>query len=181
LSNLDAGIRRSLRGQLRRLQRRLGVTTIMVTHDQEEALSMADRVVLMRSGRIVQVADPQTLHDRPADVQAARFMGVENLLPAAADDPGADAATVHVGFRAAHARIADQPVPGALNRAGVVTDCAYVGGGRQIVVDCAGAPVTALTARPVAPGRTVFVAVPPSALMRFGADEALLPHPPTRH
>jgi ABC-type Fe3+/spermidine/putrescine transport system ATPase subunit len=181
LSNLDAGIRRSLRGQLRRLQQKLGVTTIMVTHDQEEALAMADRVVLMRAGRIVQVADPQTLHDRPADMQAARFMGVDNLLPAAADDPGADAAAVHVGFRAANARIAAAPVPGALNRAGVVADCAYVGGGRQIVVDCAGAPVTALSAEPVAPGRTVFVTVPPSALMRFGADDALLPHTPTLH
>ena len=81
LSNLDAGIRRALRTELRQLQRQVGITTIMVTHDQEEALTMADRIVVMDTGRIAQVGTARELYDRPASKFVAEFIGRMNMLP----------------------------------------------------------------------------------------------------
>jgi len=80
LSALDAIERVRLRSEIRKLQQRLGVTTLMVTHDQEEALSMADRIVVMRGGRIQQVGDPQTIYHRPANDFVADFIGRGNLI-----------------------------------------------------------------------------------------------------
>lgn len=82
LSALDAQVRASLRGEIRALQKRLGVVTIMVTHDQEEALSMADRVVLMHDGRIEQAGTPGELYHRPRTRFVASFVGRMNMLPA---------------------------------------------------------------------------------------------------
>ncbi|MEV1204906.1 ABC transporter ATP-binding protein [Microbispora rosea] len=81
LSALDAKVRVTLREEIRRLQLSLGITTIFVTHDQEEALSMADRVAVLRDGRLEQVADPATLYDRPATPFVAEFVGAMNHLP----------------------------------------------------------------------------------------------------
>ncbi|MFN4089169.1 MAG: putative 2-aminoethylphosphonate ABC transporter ATP-binding protein [Alphaproteobacteria bacterium] len=81
LSALDAQVRLRLRTEIRDLQRRLGVTTIMVTHDQEEALAMADRVVVMHAGRIEQVGTPADVYGRPATPFVAEFIGRMNFLP----------------------------------------------------------------------------------------------------
>jgi len=82
LSALDARIRKHLREQIRAIQRELGLTTIFVTHDQEEALTMSDRIVLMNQGRIVQSGDAETLYTAPVDLFAAGFIGNYNLLDA---------------------------------------------------------------------------------------------------
>jgi multiple sugar transport system ATP-binding protein len=83
LSNLDAKLRVQMRSEIRELHQRLGTTTIYVTHDQIEAMTMADRIVVMRDGRIAQVGAPLELYDRPANVFVAGFIGspAMNLLP----------------------------------------------------------------------------------------------------
>ena len=88
LSNLDATLRLSMRTEIKRLQRRLGVTTILVTHDQVEATTMADRIVCMSQGRIEQVATPVELYTRPASLFVASFVGAPpiNLVAARAAD-----------------------------------------------------------------------------------------------
>jgi sn-glycerol 3-phosphate transport system ATP-binding protein len=82
LSNLDAQLRQEMRHELRELQQRLGLTVVYVTHDQTEAMSMADQVVLLNKGRIEQAAQPRVLYARPATTFAARFIGTPamNLL-----------------------------------------------------------------------------------------------------
>jgi putative spermidine/putrescine transport system ATP-binding protein len=88
LSALDAKVRLQLREQIRTLQQRLGTTTIFVTHDQEEALSMADRVGVMSNGKLEQVAEPAELYTRPATAFVAEFVGTMNRLPAEVAGPG---------------------------------------------------------------------------------------------
>ncbi|MEV6012546.1 ABC transporter ATP-binding protein [Streptomyces sp. NPDC051976] len=90
LSALDAKVRLSLREEIRRLQQDLGITTLFVTHDQEEALSMADRVAVLRAGRLEQVAAPAELYGRPATAFVAEFVGTMSRIPAvrAAGDGG---------------------------------------------------------------------------------------------
>ncbi len=84
LSNLDAKLRLETRLELKQLQRALGVTTVYVTHDQEEAMTLADRVAVFMDGRIVQVATPRDIYSRPAQVSVAGFIGTPpmNLVPA---------------------------------------------------------------------------------------------------
>ena len=82
LSNLDAKLRTRVRTELKEIQRSLGKTTILVTHDQEEALSMSDRVAVMEAGRIRQVGAPVDLYMRPADRFVADFVGIANFVPA---------------------------------------------------------------------------------------------------
>ncbi|MCQ8830046.1 ABC transporter ATP-binding protein [Streptomyces malaysiensis] len=81
LSALDAKVRLTLREEIRRLQRELGITTLFVTHDQEEALSMADRVAVMRAGRLEQCAPPSELYGRPATAFVAEFVGTMSRIP----------------------------------------------------------------------------------------------------
>ncbi|MEM2094262.1 MAG: ABC transporter ATP-binding protein [Candidatus Bathyarchaeia archaeon] len=80
LSNLDAKLRLETRDEIKRIQRELKVTTIYVTHDQEEALSMADEIAIMNSGRIEQVGTPQEIYNRPRNVFVASFLGSTNIL-----------------------------------------------------------------------------------------------------
>jgi sn-glycerol 3-phosphate transport system ATP-binding protein len=85
LSNLDAQLRAEMRREIRALQRRLGITMLYVTHDQVEAMTMADRVILMRAGRIEQNGSPASLYERPETIFTARFIGSPpmNVIPAA--------------------------------------------------------------------------------------------------
>jgi putative spermidine/putrescine transport system ATP-binding protein len=101
LSALDARIRKHLREQIRSIQQDLGLTTIFVTHDQEEALVMSDRIFLMNAGKIVQSGDAETLYTAPVDAFAAGFIGNYNLLDA-------DAASRLLG-RPINSRIAIRP------------------------------------------------------------------------
>ncbi|BBK41025.1 ABC transporter ATP-binding protein [Allostella vacuolata] len=81
LSALDPGLRVEMRDEILRVQRDAGIATLLVTHDQEEALSIADRVCVMRQGRLIQVATPHQLYDQPADAEVAAFVGQSNLWP----------------------------------------------------------------------------------------------------
>jgi len=88
LSALDAKVRLQLRQQIRSLQQRLQTTTVFVTHDQEEALSIADRVCVMRDGRIEQVDAPADLYARPATPFVAEFVGTMNRIPGVTESGG---------------------------------------------------------------------------------------------
>jgi putative spermidine/putrescine transport system ATP-binding protein len=92
LSNLDAKLREEMQVELRELQRRIGVTTILVTHDQSEAMALCDRVAIMQGGRIVQIDAPWQAYDVPADDFVADFLGRSNRLPACAGGGQAEAA-----------------------------------------------------------------------------------------
>jgi ABC-type Fe3+/spermidine/putrescine transport system ATPase subunit len=80
LSNLDAKLRVDMRGEIRRLQKLLGITVLYVTHDQEEALAISDRIAVMRAGKVEQVADPRAIYERPQTPFVASFVGTTNLI-----------------------------------------------------------------------------------------------------
>jgi ABC-type Fe3+/spermidine/putrescine transport system ATPase subunit len=80
LSNLDAKLRVEMRSEIRRIQKMLGITVLYVTHDQEEALSMSDRIAVMRSGHVEQCAEPKVIYEQPATAFVANFVGTTNLL-----------------------------------------------------------------------------------------------------
>jgi putative spermidine/putrescine transport system ATP-binding protein len=88
LSNLDAKLRQEVRVEIRELQRQLGLTTVMVTHDQEEALTMADRLVVMNEGSVRQVGTQRDLYERPADRFVAGFVGRTTFLAGSIEAPG---------------------------------------------------------------------------------------------
>jgi iron(III) transport system ATP-binding protein len=88
LSALDARVRVRLRDEIKALQRRLGVTTVMVTHDQEEALAMADRIVVMNRGKVEQIGPPADIYARPASAFVADFVGAMNMFQAQIVGPG---------------------------------------------------------------------------------------------
>ena len=94
LSALDAKIRVKLRDDIRDIQRKLGITTIYVTHDQEEALSISDRVAVMKDGLIEQIGAPFEIYNRPATPYVAAFIGTLNIIPATAIDPAAGSVAV---------------------------------------------------------------------------------------
>ena len=96
LSNLDAKLRLDMRTEIRRLHQSLGLTTIYVTHDQEEALSLADRLVVLRAGRVQQVGTPDELYESPTSWYVADFMGYRNILPATVVSATGDEAVVEL-------------------------------------------------------------------------------------
>jgi iron(III) transport system ATP-binding protein len=94
LSNLDAKLRGAMRAEIRRIQRRLGITSLYVTHDQDEAMSMSDRVVVMNRGRVEQVATPAEIYFRPATIFVADFIGRANFVEVVPEPAGAGTAAV---------------------------------------------------------------------------------------
>jgi len=104
LSNLDAKIRVQVRSEIRTLQQELGITTVYVTHDQEEALSLSDRVAVMRDGRVQQVAAPKMLYERPANRFVADFVGTNNFIDGIYKEPAGDHAVVETALGPLRAR-----------------------------------------------------------------------------
>jgi ABC-type Fe3+/spermidine/putrescine transport system ATPase subunit len=94
LSNLDAGLREQMGVQLREIQRRLGITTVFVTHDQGEALAMSDLIVVMRDGKVVEQGRPREVYARPRDAFTAGFMGVSNVVQGNVESVDGTTATV---------------------------------------------------------------------------------------
>jgi len=125
LSNLDAQLRHEMRTEIRALQQRLGMTMVYVTHDQTEAMTMADRIVLMRDGRIEQEGTPDDLYMRPATTFAARFLGTPpmNVLPAARFGQlpaGLDPGRLSVGLRPERLLLADAATASLVGTVGAV-------------------------------------------------------------
>jgi putative spermidine/putrescine transport system ATP-binding protein len=89
LSNLDAKLREEMQGELRQIQRSVGTTTILVTHDQHEAMALSDRIVLMNQGRIEQIGAPDQVYDHPSSAFVASFLGKTNVLSGTGDGQGA--------------------------------------------------------------------------------------------
>ncbi len=147
LSALDRGLRESTRAELVRVQRELGTTFVLVTHDQDEALTMATRIGLLEGGRLAQVGTPTEIYERPRSRSVAAFMGAANILPARVREPGvvelpslgvsvhADTAGVsgalHVALRPERLQLTRGAAAGAHALAGCVMESAY----RGIVVD----------------------------------------------
>jgi ABC-type Fe3+/spermidine/putrescine transport system ATPase subunit len=97
LSNLDAQLRVQMRGEIRRLQRELKITTVYVTHDQEEAMAISDRIAIMNAGRIVQIGTAQELYQRPGSAFAATFLGEANLIRCRIVEVAMDLLTLGIG------------------------------------------------------------------------------------
>lgn len=157
LSNLDAALRVQMRTEIRNLHERLGATSIFVTHDQIEAMTMADRIVVMRAGRLEQAGPPLELYDRPANVFVAGFIGspAMNLLPAQAAGgqatlgdgsvlPIASKAEgkVHYGIRPEHLELVPTDTPDALN--GTVGLIESTGTATFVAIKAAGTTINAL-------------------------------------
>jgi len=183
LSNLDAKLREEMRGEIREIQRRLGITTIFVTHDQTEALALADRIAVMEKGRLAQLGTPEEIYEKPASPFVARFVGRINALSAAAGGDGRlriggqpipvgetrpAGARVTVMVRPQHIALGS---PGGLG--GRVTGLTYVGDIVQIAVAGEGFAVIAErgTADPswrgLGPGQEVSVGWPAAAALVF--------------
>ena len=96
LSNLDAKLRVQMRTTIKKLQRRLGITTIYVTHDQEEALAISDRIAVMNQGNIMQIGKPEEIYRKPANPFVANFIGVSNFIDCTVDGQDPASATVHL-------------------------------------------------------------------------------------
>jgi iron(III) transport system ATP-binding protein len=165
LSNLDARMRVSVRRDLRELQQRLGLTTIFVTHDQEEANTICDRIAVMEAGIIRQVGTPMELYERPANLFVASFLGSANILEGHA---GVAVPPGHrLVFRPQHASLS--PIAGATMN-GPVTHREFLGatvrygvriGGNEILIDApfqSGAELRAI-------GEMVGVALPPDRML----------------
>jgi ABC-type Fe3+/spermidine/putrescine transport system ATPase subunit len=135
LSNLDAKIRVQVRGEIRQLQQSLGITTVYVTHDQEEALSLSDRVAVMRDGRIQQVAAPKELYERPVNRFVADFVGTNNFIPGVCKALGPERIAVETPLGLVHGRAADGVAAGARCVLAVRPENMTLGAGADNVLD----------------------------------------------
>ncbi len=129
LSNIDAKLRGRVRRELRELQQRLGLTTIFVTHDQEEANSICDRIAVMNAGVVQQVGTPMELYQRPANLFVAGFLGAANAIDGAkwVAPPAGTPADAKLVFRPQAATLASKPGPAWLNLEGAVTHREFLG------------------------------------------------------
>ncbi len=168
LSALDLKLRRGMQTELKRLQRETGITFVLVTHDQEEALSMSDRIAVMQAGRIVQLGTPADIYERPRTRFVADFIGEANVLPGAM----VGSAAPFVAIRPERVALTtDLNAAGAL--AGVIADVTYLGADTVCEVTLAdGTSIKAvLRDRPasLAPGAAIFCILPPESLLELEA------------
>ncbi len=165
LGALDLKLREAMQDELKALQHRLGLTFVFVTHDQHEALSMADHLAVFNEGRIAQIGSPQDIYDRPATRFVADFVGSSNVLPPALTRAlgGPDS---WASLRPEATRLAATgPVTGR------VTALRYLGSGTRVVLDADGTEIAALVpaGQPVpAEGERTAIAFEPSALHLMG-------------
>jgi putative spermidine/putrescine transport system ATP-binding protein len=147
LSNLDARLRLDMRTELQRVQRETGVTMIFVTHDQTEALALANRIVVMRDGAIEQIGSPEEIYDRPASRFVADFVGFENIYAVRDGRLYSDSGLVpFTGELPKAAGLAFRPRSVALGAgplSGAVRGVSFAGGAREYVLETAFGPVKA--------------------------------------
>jgi len=195
LSNLDAKLRVEMRGEIRALQRTLGITVIYVTHDQEEALAISDRIAVMRAGRVEQVDAARTIYEAPANGFVAGFVGATNLLRGAVVRRDGDVADVLVGATTLRARLPQEksfarvalslrpeslrllaggetPPPGWRALSGTLHEVEYLGAVTRFVVRLAdGTPLAAMALAPHVAAGDVVVAYDPARVVVL-EDEA---------
>ncbi|MCD7107430.1 ABC transporter ATP-binding protein [Rhizobium sp. DKSPLA3] len=204
MSNLDARIRLQVRHEIRTLQQKLGITTVHVTHDREEAMVMADRIVILNGGRIAQAGRPEAVYNRPETAFVAAFMGAENqlILPGGTDGEtiaiaaGASNAACSVPrdgrlltsghlearFRPEAATLEARSPAGVrhgegLVLAGDIVDVSYPGGLWRHTVRVGGAMIQVDAPHACAPGTAVYVTIAPDKLFLFAAPPGTLPAP----
>jgi putative spermidine/putrescine transport system ATP-binding protein len=138
LSNLDARLRLEMRNELQRVQRKTGVTMVFVTHDQSEALALADRIVLMREGVIEQLGTPDELYNTPVSAFAANFMGFENIFEVSGRTLISEAGRLPVTYSADAAFLGWRPgavTIGTGTHKGRVGGVAFAGQHREYVLE----------------------------------------------
>jgi putative spermidine/putrescine transport system ATP-binding protein len=179
LTALDAKLRETLRVEIDRLLRELEITTIYVTHDQAEAMSLGDRIVVMDKGRVAQIGTPQEVYYRPANRFVAEFIGTMNRLRgivragrlevAGGHLPcdAADGEAAELGFRPEDARITDAPDGGLSGR---VAAAFFLGDRTRVIVEGAGDELIVVESsqrRQFEKGETVHITVQPDTLLRL--------------
>ena len=193
LSALDAKLREAMQVEIRLLQQRLGITTIMVTHDQREAMTMADEIVVMEKGRIAQVGKPLDIYRDPVNEFVADFIGLGNILPVTYDGQGGvnlpggqqilvsqsarvpeSASDIRLLIRPEDVCVRTAPADAGQNRlSGTVTFIRDVGASLEATIDCAGFTLTAATTPRETPGLVlgmpVFAELPPHACKLIAA------------
>ena len=192
LSNLDAKLRLEMRSELKRLHTDLKLTSIYVTHDQAEALSLSDRVVVLRDGRVMQVGVPAEIHDRPRTRFVADFMGYRNFFPVTVDriddelvqargkgvtlagravSPLAPGAPAVAAVRPEDVELTTEPAGPNVVR-GTVRLTEYLGREHDVeVVLDSGTTVMARVARPVGVGVAVGLRLPPERVVVLSAED----------
>lgn len=184
LSNLDAKIRLTMRHEIRAIQKKLGLTVIHVTHDREEAMTMADRLVVMEKGRVAQIGTPEDVYDRPNSPFLARFMGADNRLafgwsgaalqrddyrlPSLASQRN-DAI---VFFRDDAVTIATDANSNALR--GRIVSRSYPGGSYRYAVETGDAVIAVSHPHAIEPGAEVKLTLDPHKIHVFPANSALM-------
>jgi len=207
LGALDAKLRRSLKVELKALQERVGITFLYVTHDQEEALTMSDRLAVMNAGQIVQIGVPRQIYEEPADTYVADFLGVSNLMEVDVVERGPGSrCSVKVGesmldvergdvdtlgtasavIRPERVRVEQHGTPGPNRVPGMVERLVFLGAATQVMVRlAAGAQLQALVQNDgghpehLAQGTPVHVYLAPDALrvLRGGTQTASVDEP----
>lgn len=187
LSNLDATLRDDMRDLIRDLQRETGITTILVTHDQAEAVVLADRIALLIDGRLVQHAPPQDFYRRPASAAVARFFGAVNFVPGRAQGGSFHSPLGPISLPPDHPPdLAEGPAcltlrpeglrlgPGPNPRAATVTAVAFLGTQSRVEFALGEARLTGLfapdLAAGLAPGAGVTLSLPPESLWLVALD-----------
>lgn len=174
LSALDAKVRVQLRDEIRRIQLRLGMTTVFVTHDQEEALAVSDRIAVMNAGTIEQIGSPGELYERPASPEVAAFVGLSSVVPGVAEGQsarvwgfelpllrGVDAGAVEVFVRPENIRFVAADAPGA---DGTILESTFLGSFRRTLVRMADGTLLTVqhpVAEQVAYDQAVRIAIDP--------------------
>ncbi|HVO89932.1 MAG TPA: ABC transporter ATP-binding protein [Casimicrobiaceae bacterium] len=180
MSNLDYKVRIELRHELRALQKRIGITAVYVTHDREEALTLADRIAVMQGGKVEQFGTPEEVFHRPLSPFVAGFMGADNAIPLVRRTDGAlqpvngggePGEPLTARFRSDDCRVAasaDQPTSeGELYLRGTIAQTLYVGNGYRYRVRTDANDVWARADQRMDEGATVTVAVPRASLLLF--------------
>ena len=174
LSALDAKVRVQLRDEIRRIQLRLGMTTVFVTHDQEEALAVSDRIAVMNAGTIEQIGSPGELYERPASPEVAAFVGLSSVVAGVAEGQsvrvwgfelpllrGVDAGAVEVFVRPENIRFVAADAPGA---DGTILESTFLGSFRRTLVRMADGTLLTVqhpVAEQVAYDQAVRIAIDP--------------------
>jgi ABC-type Fe3+/spermidine/putrescine transport system ATPase subunit len=196
LSNLDARIREEVRHEIKTLQQNLGITTVHVTHDRQEAMVMADRIVILDAGRAAQIGTPEEIYNRPNSPFVASFMGAANIVPLraccdgklAGDGVDIDAVLiaahgnghwpggtlVNAHFRSEDARLCPpgQPADGCLVLHGEIVQCSYPGGFYRYAVRVGPRQYLVDDVRRLGIGEPIGIVLPATALHLYPATPA---------